>query len=57
MDFLFDELISVSEELGSNDDNTGSSITNLFILKLGQLTQNLGKGYEVGSQVSTHIVL
>ena len=41
VDLLLDELIGVFEQLCGKENNWGSTVANLFILKLGELDQHL----------------
>ena len=42
MDLLPDKFIRVLEKFSSNDDNTGGTITNLFIMESRNFNKNFG---------------
>ena len=42
VDLLLDEFISILEKFSSNDDNTGGTITNLFIMESRNFNKNFG---------------
>ena len=44
VNLLFDQLVSILEELGGDDDHTGGAVTDLLVLESGELHENLGGG-------------
>lgn len=42
VDFFFDEVVGSLEEFGGDDDDTGGSVTDFGVLKLGKFDENFG---------------